>query len=99
MIEINGNTYSGSVIKNDEAELIISVISTNTMPDMCIALNGVKTVSVITEAGTSVIGVTRAVYIGESVKGVYTITFSKRLTVMEEMSEAIDRLLLMALEV
>lgn len=99
MIEINGHSFSGSVVKNDEAELIVSLITTNTMPDMCLVLNDVKTVMEITEGGTSAIEVNRATHIGSTVKGVYTITFSKRLTVLEEMSEAIDRLLLMALEV
>ena len=99
MIEINGHSFSGSVVKNDESELIVSIITTNTMPDMCLVLNDVKAVTEITEGGTSVIEVSRATHIGATVKGVYTITFSKRLTVLEEMSEAIDRLLLMALEV
>ena len=99
MIEINGHSFSGSVIKNDDAELIVSVITTNTMPDMCLILNDVKSVTEITEGGTSVIEVNRATHIAGTVKGVYTITFTKRLSVLEEMNEAIDRLLLMALEV
>lgn len=99
MIEINGHSFSGSVVKNDESELIVSVITTNTMPDMCLILTDVNSVTETTQSGTSVIEVNRATYIGASVKGVYTITFSKRLSVMDEMSEAIDRLLLLALEV
>ena len=99
MIEINGHSFSGSVVKNDESELIVSVITTNTMPDMCLILTDVNSVTETTQGGTSVIEVNRAPYIGASVKGVYTITFSKRLSVMDEMSEAIDRLLLLALEV
>ena len=99
MIDFNGHSYSGSVIKNDKAELIVTVISNDTLPDMCLALNDVKSVTETTEGGSNVIYVNTATSITAAANGIYNITFSKKLSVIDEMSEAIDRLLLMALEV
>lgn len=98
MIEINGKSFSGSVIKNDEAELIVSVISEFTMPDLCIAMTGVKTVTETTQGGSNAISVNSATHINSAGNGIYTITFSKRLSVIDEMSNAIDSLLVMVLE-
>lgn len=99
MIEINGKQYSGAILKNDDTELIISVYSNDSLQDMCIAFDNVKEVTEITTGNSNVIHVNAAIQIGSGIKGVYTITFSKKPTIIQEMSEAIDKLLLMALEV
>jgi hypothetical protein len=99
MIEFNGKEYSGAIIKNDDSELIVSIMTVESMQDICIALTGVKTVTETQLDGTSVsYSVNNAVQVNASAKYCYTITFSKALTVIEELSEAIDRLLVMALE-
>lgn len=97
MIEINGRRFSGAVIRNDESELIVSIVAPDTVNDICIAMTGVKSVTEITDGGTNVIAVNIATHINVSGNGIYTVTFSKRLTFIEEMNEAIDKLLVMAL--
>lgn len=97
MIEINGRQFSGTVLKNDESELIVSIIATDTVQDMCLAMTNVKTVIETTVDGTNSIAVNMATHINASVNGIYTVTFSKRLTIIEEMSKAIDDLLVMVL--
>lgn len=98
MIEFNGKQYSGSIVKNDSGELIISICSEETLPDLCLSLNGVKAVTETTEGGSAVYNVNTATNVGTSVKGIYTITFTKRMNVIEELSNAIDELLLLVLE-
>lgn len=98
MIEINGRSFSGSVVKNDEAELILTIITTDTLQDLCMAMTGVKSVTVSTVDGSNVIAVNIATHINMSGNGIYTVTFTKRQTFIEEMSNAIDELLVMVLE-
>lgn len=98
MIEINGRTFSGSIVKNDESELIVSIISSDTMPDLCLAMSGVKTVTETNAGGSNAIAVNMATHINSAGTGIYTVTFTKRMTVIEEMSNAIDQLLVMLLE-
>ena len=98
MIEFNGRSYSGSLIKNDDSELIVAIHTNDTLPDLCLALNGVKTVTETTEGGSAVYDVHTATNVATAVRGIFTITFSKKLSVYEEMSQAIDTLLVMALE-
>lgn len=98
MIDFNGHSYSGSVVKDDESELIVTVITNDTMPDMCLALNGVKSVVETTEGGSHAIYVNTATSITAAAKGIYNITFSKKLNIIDEMSMAIDDLLVMVLE-
>lgn len=98
MIEINGRSFSGSVVKNDESELIVSIIATDTMPDLCIAMKSVKVVTETNSGGSNAIAVNMATHINSAGNGIYTITFTKRQTFIEEMSNAIDELLVMVLE-
>lgn len=97
MIEFNGKQYSGAVVREDDIELIVSVSTSDTLQDLCLALNDVKTVSETNNGGTFLHNVTMATNVGVAMQGVYTIKFSKKQTVIEEMSEAIDKLLLMVL--
>ena len=98
MIEFNGKQYSGSIVKDDSEELIVSISSNEMLPDICLAVDNVKTVVETTVGGSTAHNVNKATYIGSTIKGVYTITFTKKLTVMEEMNKAIDDLLVMVLE-
>ena len=97
MIEFNGKQYSGSVVREDETELIVSISTTDTLQDLCLALNGVKSVTEINNSGNFVHNVSTATNVGVAMQGIYTIKFSKKQTVIEEMNEAIDKLLLMVL--
>lgn len=97
MVEFNGKQYSGAVVRDDDTELIVSISTTDTLQDLCLALNDVKSVTEIKNGGTSVYRVNMATNVGVAMQGVYTIKFSKKQTVIEEMNEAIDKLLLMAL--
>lgn len=99
MIEFNGKQYSGSVVRDDETELIVTVSTSETVQDVCLALNNVKTVTEVNNGGTFVYNVSTATNVGVAMQGVYAIKFSKKQTVIEEMNEAIDKLLLMVLEV
>lgn len=99
MIEVNGKQYSGAVLKNDDSELVISIYSSDSLQDMCIAFDNVKEVTEISNGVSNVIHVNTAVQISSGIKDVYAITFSKKQTIIQEMSEAIDKLLLMVLEV
>ena len=98
MIEFNGKQYSGSIIKNDSEELVVSICSNELIPDICLALNGVKAVTETNDGGSTVYNVNTATNVSNTLKGIFTITFSKRLTVIQEMSQAIDDLLVMVLE-
>ena len=97
MIEFNNKQYSGSIVKNDSDELIVSICTNDTLPDICLALNGVKTVTETTEGGSTAYTVSTATNVGASLKGVFTITFTKKQTIIEEMSNAIDELLVIVL--
>lgn len=98
MIEFNGKQYSGAVVRDDETELIVTVSTADTLQDLCLALNDVKSVTETNNGGTFVYNVNIATNVGVAMPGVYTIKFSKKQTIIEEMNEAIDKLLLMALE-
>lgn len=97
MIEFNGKQYSGAVVSEDNTELIVSVSTADTLQDLCLALNDVKAVTEINNGGTFVHNVSMATNVGVAMPGVYTVKFSKKQTVIEEMNEAIDKLLLMVL--
>lgn len=97
MIELNGKQYSGAVVREDDTELIVSVSTADTLQDLCLALNGVKAVTEVNSGGTFVHNVSMATNVGVAMPGVYTIKFTKKQTIIEEMNEAIDKLLLMAL--
>lgn len=97
MIEFNGKQYSGAVVRDDDTELIVTVSTADTLQDLCLALNGVKSVTEINNGGTFVYNVNTATNVGVAMQGVYTIKFLKKQTMIEEMNEAIDKLLLMVL--
>ena len=97
MIEFNGKQYSGRILKNDAEELVVSICSNDLIQDICLVLNGVKTVTETTEGGSTAYNVNTATNIGNTVNGIYIITFTKKLTIIEEMSNTIDELLLIAL--
>lgn len=98
MIQFNNKSYSGAVVKNDDSELIVTINTVDTLQDLCLALNGVKNVTETIGEASTVYNVNTATQIGSPMKDVYTINFSKKLTVMQEMSQAIDDLLVMVLE-
>ena len=99
MIEFNGYKYSGSVNRSDDAELVVSINTVDTLQDICIALNDVKSVKETLMDGTvNTYTVNNAVQVTATARNCYTILFSKKLSVIEEMSNAIDALLVMALE-
>lgn len=98
MIEFNGKQYSGAVVREDDTELIVTISTADELQDVCLALNDVKAVTETNSGGTFVYNVTTATNIGVAMTGVYTIKFSKKLTIIEEMSKAIDDLLVMVLE-
>lgn len=99
MIEINGKSFSGAIVKNDDAELIVNICAVETLQDLCLILTGVKSV---TETQPNidpiVYSVTNAVQISTIAKNVYAITFTKKASEIEELSNVVDKLLVMMLE-
>lgn len=99
MIRFNGHEYSGNVVYENEDELVVSIYTLDTIQDICINLNNVKTVYSITETGVEVAhNVNIASSVVNTGRSIFTIKFGKKLTFLEEMSSAIDSLLVMALE-
>lgn len=98
MIEFNGKQYSGAVVREDDTELIITVSTQDSLQDICLSLNNVKAITEVNSGVTSVHNVNGATNVGVAMPGVYTIKFSKRLSIIEEMNEAINELLVMILE-
>ena len=98
MIGFNGKQYSGAVVRDDDTELIVTVSTADTLQDLCLSLNDVKTVTETNNGGTFVYNVNMATNVGVAMPGVYTIKFSKKLTIIEEMNKAIDDLLVLVLE-
>lgn len=99
MITINGNNYSGSIIRNDESVLVISIYTLLTLPDLCIAMNDVSEVSETDISGnTTVYAVYRTSEISNTRESTFTIVFQKGKPMIEEMNDAIDALLVMVLE-
>ena len=98
MIGFNGKQYSGAVVRDDDTELIVTVSTADTLQDLCLSLNDVKTVTETNNGGTFVYNVNMATNVGVAMPNVYTIKFSKKLSIIEEMNKAIDDLLVMVLE-
>lgn len=98
MIEFNGKQYSGAVVRDDDTEMIATISTADTLQDVCLALNDVKIVTETNNGGTFVYNVNNATNVGVAMPGVYTIKFSKKQTIIEEMNEAIDKLLMLALK-
>ena len=98
MIEFNGKQYSGAVVREDDTELIVTISTQDSLQDVCFSLNNVKAVMDVNSDVTSVHHVNGATNVGIAMPGVYTIKFSKKLSVIEEMNEAINELLVMVLE-
>jgi len=99
MIEINNERFSGSIIRDDDTEVIVSINTISTLQDLCLILNDVKAFTETLIDGTqNVYNVNNAVSVTATGKNCYTVTFSKRMSVLEEMSQAIDNLLVMVLE-
>ena len=98
MIEFNGKQYSGSVVREDDTELIITISTQDSLQDVCLALNNVREVIEVNSDVTSVHNVNNATNVGVAMPGVYAIKFSQRLSIIEEMNEAINDLLVMVLE-
>lgn len=99
MIEFNGKSYSGSVLQNDESRMIVNILTVDSLQDVCLALTGIKTITETKNDGSVVsYNVNNAVQVSSPFKDYYAITFSKQPTVIEELSNAVDSLLVMMLE-
>lgn len=98
MIEFNGKSYSGAIIREDDDELVAVINAIETLQDLCVILTDVKTVTETLIDGTqNTHAVNNARQITATGKNCYTVTFSKRLSILEEMNQAIDSLLVLAL--
>lgn len=99
MIEFNGHSYSGSVVSVDENELRVLINAVDSMNDICLSLNGATSVKSEQLNGEEVTyTVTMATTVSAVAPNTYLITFLRKPTVMQEMSNAIDALLVMVLE-
>ena len=99
MIEFNGHSYSGSVVSHDENELKVLINTVESMEDICVALNGVKSVNSEQQNGeTMTYTVTTASTVSRVAQNTFVVTFLTKPTVLQEMSNTIDALLVMALE-
>lgn len=99
MIEFNGHSYSGSIVSHDDNELKVLINTVYSMDDICLSLNGVTSVNNTQQNGeTETYTVTTATTVSRVAQNTYMITFLTKPTVMQEMSSAIDALLVMMLE-
>ena len=64
---------------------MISLYSSDSLQDMCLAFDSVKEVIEVTNGNSNVIQVNTAIQINSGIKDVYTITFSKKPTIIQEM--------------
>lgn len=99
MIIINNRSYSGSVVSQDDRELKVLINAVDSIDDICLALNGVKTVTDRQQNDQeTVYTVNTALTVSTVAPNTYIITFLTKPTAMQEMSNAIDALLVMMLE-
>lgn len=99
MIEFNGHSYSGNIIREDGDEIVASIYSVETLQDICIALTDVKSITEsVLNGATSTHKVTAASHVARTANNCYTVTFSKKRDEIEALNEAIDSLLVMVLE-
>lgn len=99
MITINGNSYSGNVIHDDENTLLISIYAISTLPDLCIVLTNVKEVAEqMLDGTTKVYVVDRASEVSNVGNNLFNITFQKKKPLIDEMNDTIDTLLALVLE-
>lgn len=99
MIIINNRSYSGSVVSQDDRELKVLINAVDSIDDICLALNGVKTVIDRQQNDQeTVYTVNTALTVSTVAPNTYIITFLTKPTAMQEMSNAIDALLVMMLE-
>lgn len=99
MLVINEKEYSGAVVKADENELVTTVSTNETLFEVCHAMDGATSVTEIgIDGAEKAYMVNNATRVMESVPGVYVVVFSTKPTVLQEMSNAIDELLVMVLE-
>lgn len=99
MIIIGNKEYSGSIasVKDDR---IVAVINTvDSLQDVCTTLDGAKEVTEVLQDGTrKTYAITTAVSVYANTKTVYTIELLTKPTYLQELSNAVDALLVMALE-
>ena len=99
MIIFGNKEYSGSIasVKDDR---IVAVINTvDSLQDVCTTLDGAKEVTEVLQDGTrKTYAITTAVSVYANTKTVYTIELLTKPTYLQELSNAVDALLVMALE-
>ena len=99
MIIIGNKEYSGSIASVTEDRLVAVINTVDSLQDVCTTLDGAKEVTEVLQDGTRKrYAITTAVSVYANTKTVYTIELLTKPTYLQELSNAVDALLVMALE-
>ncbi len=99
MIIFGNKEYSGSIASVTDDRIIAVINTVDSLQDVCTTLDGAKEVTEVLQDGTrKTYAVTTAVSVYANTKTVYTIELLTKPTYFQELSNAVDALLVMALE-
>lgn len=99
MIIFGNKEYSGSIASVTDDRIVAVINTVDSLQDVCSTLDGVKEVTEVLQDGTrKTYAVTTAVSVYANTKTVYTIELLTKPTYLQELSNAVDALLVMALE-
>lgn len=100
MIKINDVTYSGSIVpSHDDNKINVMLNTVSTIQDLSIALdNADKIIEIDFSGAETEYTVNNIMSISRVADNVFLATYSTKMTVIQEMSNAIDSLLVMVLE-
>ena len=99
MIIFGNKEYSGSIASVTDDRIVAVINTVDSLQDVCSTLDGVKEITEVLQDGTrKTYAVTTAVSVYANTKTVYTIELLTKPTYLQELSNAVDALLVMALE-
>lgn len=99
MIIIGNKEYSGSIASVTDDRIVAVINTVDSLQDVCTTLDGAKEITEVLQDGTrKTYAITTAVSVYANTKTVYTIELLTKPTYLQELSNAVDALLVMALE-
>ena len=99
MITFGKKEYSGSIVSVTEDKIVAVINTVDTLQDVCAALDGITEITETVQDGTQkTYAITSANAVFANTRTVYTIELLTKPTYLQELSKAVDALLVMVLE-
>lgn len=99
MITFGKKEYSGQIASVSDNKIVAVINTVDTLQDVCAALDGIKEITETTQDGTKkTYAITSANAVFANTRTIYTIELLTKPTYLQELSNAVDALLVMVLE-